>query len=202
MCKQDVAISFRVGTSTVATIVHNVCRLLRRTLQPLYLKVATSEAWQKVAQGFEEKWNFSQCSCAVDDKHIQIQAPANSGNLYYNYKIFNEVGHIFITCAYSLILLQGTYSVVLMAAVDSNLEFICVDIGAYGRQSDGGTLSASRFAKSLEEGLLGLQPPKHLPGTNIVAPHVFVVDEAFQLRLDFLRPYSGRCQNENKCIFN
>ncbi|XP_050033151.2 uncharacterized protein [Dermacentor andersoni] len=89
-----------------------------------------------------------------------------------------------------------------MAAVDSNLKFICVDVGAYGRQSDGGTLSASRFGKSLEEGLRGLPPPKQLPGTNIVAPHVFVGDEAFQHRPDFLQPYSGRCQDENKRIFN
>ncbi|XP_037560165.2 uncharacterized protein LOC119437168 isoform X2 [Dermacentor silvarum] len=182
MYMQDVAISFRVGISTVATIVHHVCRLLWRTLQPLYLKVPTTEAWQEVAQGFEEKWNFPHCIGAVDGKHVQIQAPPHSGSLYYNYK--------------------GTYSIVLMAAVDSNLKFICVDVGAYGRQSDGGTLSASCFGKSLEKGLLGLPSPKQLPGTNIVAPHVFVGDEAFQLRPDFLRPYSGRGQDESKRIFN
>ncbi|KAH7940864.1 hypothetical protein HPB49_007107 [Dermacentor silvarum] len=134
MYMQDVPISFRVGISTVATILHHVCRLLWRTLQPLYLK--------------------------------------------------------------------GTYSIVLMAAVDINLKFICVDVGAYGRQSDGGTLSASCFGKSLEKGLLGLPSPKQLPGTNSVAPHVFVGDEAFQLRPDFLWPYSWRGQDECKRIFN
>ncbi|KAH7966555.1 hypothetical protein HPB49_017542 [Dermacentor silvarum] len=95
-----------------------------------------------------------------------------------------------------------SYSIVLIAAVDSNLKFICVDVGAYERQSDGGTLSASCFGKSLEKGLLGLPSPKQLPGTNIVAPHVFIGDEAFQLRPDFLRPYSGRGQDESKRIFN
>ncbi|KAH7980783.1 hypothetical protein HPB49_019216 [Dermacentor silvarum] len=139
---QDVAISFRVGISTEATIVYHVCSLLWRTLQPLYLNVRNEPLYMEA----------------------------------------------------------GTYSIVLMAAVDSNLKFICVDVGAYGR--DGGTLSASCFGKSLEKALLGLPSPKQLPGTNIVAPHVFVGDEAFQLRPDFLRSYYGRAQDENKRFFN
>ncbi|XP_065292121.1 uncharacterized protein [Dermacentor albipictus] len=89
-----------------------------------------------------------------------------------------------------------------MAVADSNLKFVAVDVGAYGRQSDGGTLSASRFGKCLENGTLGLPPLQALPNTSTLAPHVFVGDEAFQLRQDFLRPYSGRHQTEEKRIFN
>lgn len=89
-----------------------------------------------------------------------------------------------------------------MAVADSNLKYVMVDVGGYGRQSDGGTLSASSFGKRLDRGVLGLPAPKQLPNSTTIAPHVFVGDEAFQLRSDFLRPYSGRCQEEDKRIFN
>ncbi|CAN8026306.1 unnamed protein product [Ixodes persulcatus] len=99
-------------------------------------------------------------------------------------------------CIYDLLSLQGTYSIVLMAVVDSDLKFVAVDEGAYGRQSDRGTLSASRFGKCLENGLLGLPPPRPLPNSTVIVPYVFLGDEAYQLRPDFLRPYPGKHQND------
>ncbi|KAM7313999.1 protein ANTAGONIST OF LIKE HETEROCHROMATIN PROTEIN 1 [Ixodes scapularis] len=179
---QDIALAFRVGISTAAGVIHSTCKILWTALQPLCLKVPTTERWQEVAEGFQNKWNFPHCVGAVDGKHIEIQAPPNSGSLYYNYK--------------------GTYSIVLMAVVDSDLKFVAVDVGAYGRQSDGGTLSASRFGKCLENGLLGLPPPKRLPNSTVIAPYVFLGDEAFHLRPDFLRPYPGKHQDDDKRIFN
>lgn len=168
-------------------------------------QVPTTERWQEVAEGFKNKWNFPHCVGAVDGKHIEIQAPPNSGSLYYNYKVqFASV--LFMSCIshciYDLLSLQGTYSIVLMAVVDSDLKFVAVDVGAYGRQSDGGTLSASRFGKCLENGLLGLPPPKRLPNSTVIAPYVFLGDEAFHLRPDFLRPYPGKHQDDDKRIFN
>ncbi len=56
--------------------------------------------------------------------------------MYYNYK--------------------GFHSVVLMAVVDVNYKFVLVDIGAYGRNSDGGVLAHSAFGKALSEGRLGI----------------------------------------------
>lgn len=89
-----------------------------------------------------------------------------------------------------------------MAVADSNLKYVMIDVGAYGRQSDEGTLlNISRFGKCLERGGLGLPGPEHLPGTQTAAPHV-VVGDAFQLRPDFLRPSSGRNQSEERRIFN
>ncbi|KAK8776160.1 hypothetical protein V5799_030496 [Amblyomma americanum] len=179
---QDVAMAFRVGISTASNIIRETCKVLWQVLQPIFLKVPTTADWQQVAKGFFERWNFPNCVGAVDGKHVQIQAPPNSGSLYFNYK--------------------GTYSIVLMAVADSNLKFILVDVGAYGRQSDGGTLGSSRFGKALERGLLGLPPPALFPETSTVAPHVFIGDEAFQLRQDFLRPYPGRGLDDDKRIYN
>ena len=76
----------------------------------------TSDDWRLIAENFKEKWDFPHCIGAVDGKHVVMKAPANSGSLYYNYK--------------------NTFSIVLMALVDANLTFICVDVGSSGRNSD------------------------------------------------------------------
>ena len=49
-----------------------------------------------------------------------IQAPKNSKSLFFNCK--------------------KHFSVVLLAVVDANYKFVIMDIGAYGRQSDGSAL--------------------------------------------------------------
>ncbi|CAN7949800.1 unnamed protein product [Ixodes hexagonus] len=97
---------------------------------------------------------------------------------------------------------KGTYSVVLMAVADSNYRFVLIDVGAYGRQSDGGVFKQILMGASLERGQLDLPGPRLLPGTNTPAMPVFLGDEAFQLRPDFLRPYPGKSNSDDKVIFN
>lgn len=41
-----------------------------------------------------------------------------------------------------------------------------------------------------------------LPNSNILAPHVLIGDEAFQLRQDFLRPFPGKQLSTMRQIFN
>lgn len=89
-----------------------------------------------------------------------------------------------------------------MAVVDSRYRFSLIDIGAEGRQSDSGVFKASGIGHCLESGTLSLPGMTRLPGTDVVVPHVFVGDEAFQLRPDFLRPYPGQGLSLEKRIFN
>lgn len=93
------------------------------------MPVPTVGKWRQIAEDFHHLWDFPNCLGAIDGKHVQIQAPANTGSLFYNYK--------------------GHFSVVLLAVVDARYCFRVIDVGAYGRSSDGGTLAASAFGKAL-----------------------------------------------------
>ena len=74
------------------------------------------DKWKQIEFGFRTSWNFPNCVGAIDGKYIALQAPPNSGSLYFNYK--------------------NHFSVVLMALVDHAYKFIYVDMGNYGSNSD------------------------------------------------------------------
>jgi hypothetical protein len=64
--------------------------------------------------------------------------------------------------------------------VDANLKFVTLDVGAYGKQSDGGVFRNSALYQSLEP--RSLQVPEYtvLPHSEITLPHFFC-DEAYLL---------------------
>lgn len=104
---------FHVGRSTVYAIIHEVCSALWHSLQPTFLPEPNEQKWSEVAEGFFQKWQFSNCVEAPDGKHIRIQAPPNSGSQFWNYKKY--------------------FSIVLLAICDANYKFVWVDIGQYGK---------------------------------------------------------------------
>ncbi|KAG5876797.1 hypothetical protein JTB14_014127 [Gonioctena quinquepunctata] len=106
------------GAQTLERIIVETCDALVHVLKG-YLEIPASEGeWKDVAQQFERRWNFPNCIGAIDGKHINIRKPPGSGSYYFNYK--------------------NSFSVVLMAVVNANCEFIVVDMGANGRVSDEG----------------------------------------------------------------
>ncbi|KAM7289538.1 protein ANTAGONIST OF LIKE HETEROCHROMATIN PROTEIN 1-like [Ixodes scapularis] len=181
---KDVALAYRVGLETARLAVHETCRALWARLCPIYMKPPTEAEWVEVGNGFSRRWQFPNCLGAVDGKHVAITCPKDSGSTYYNYK--------------------HTFSIVLMAVVDSGYRFVLIDVGAEGRQSDGGVFKASDFGQALENGTLNLPDLGKLPRCQDprLAPHVFVGDEAFQLRPDFLRPYPAKDLTGEKRVFN
>jgi len=138
--------------------------------------------WLKISNDFTARCNFPHCIGALDGKHISILPPPNSGSLYYNYKRF--------------------FSLVLLALVDSYCRFIYVDIGAYGRTSDGGVYNNSSLAAAVENGELHLPPSSTIPGTDRDMPYVMVGDDAFALKPYLLKPYALRNLTEQQRIFN
>lgn len=143
------------------------------------MQFPTSEAdWKQIALGFENRWQFPNCLGAVDGKHVRIRPPPDCGAYYYNYKQF--------------------HSIVLMGIANSNYEFIMFDVGTNGRISDGGVINNTFFYKALVRGRLNL--PEVNQRNNL--PYVFIGDEAFALRKDFLKPYSVKELNIERSNFN
>jgi len=132
---------------------------------------------------FWDLWNFPNCIGAVDGKHVKFQAPPNSGSKFFNYK--------------------HSFYVVLLALADARYKLTVVDIGSYGRNSDGRIFAHSKLGKYLEIHL-GIPEDKQLPRTSCLVPHVTVGDEAFTLEAYLMRPYPGsQSKGDNeKSIFN
>ncbi|KAM3621251.1 uncharacterized protein V6R79_008446 [Siganus canaliculatus] len=98
----------------------------------------------------------------------------------------------------------GTFSIVLLAVVDARYCFRVIDVGGYGRTSDGGILANSAFGQALRSGTLQLPTDRLLPGADHRGPqpHVFVADEAFPLRRNLMRPFPGRTLARDRRVFN
>ena len=80
----------------------------------------TPEEWTEISNEFATTWNFPHCVGAIDDKHVAIEKPPESGSFYYNYKKF--------------------FSIVLMAVVDADYGYIMVN-GVNGPVADDGVVA-------------------------------------------------------------
>ncbi|XP_030763488.1 protein ALP1-like [Sitophilus oryzae] len=157
--------------------------VLWNVLKPLVLNPPRLEDWAAIADGFEDRWNFPNCIGAIDGKHINIQAPLNSGSTFFNYK--------------------GSHSIVLMAVVDSQYQFLLVDIGGQGRQSDGGIFRNSLIGQKIINKTLDIPPPRSISEGRQPLPYVIVGDEAFPLLENLMRPYPGKTDDSvSRRIFN
>jgi hypothetical protein len=65
--------------------------------------------------------------------------------------------------------------------VDANLKFVTVDIGAYGKKSDGGFFRNSALYQGLETRSLQVSENTGLPHSETTLPHNFFCDEAYLL---------------------
>jgi len=89
-----------------------------------------------------------------------------------------------------------------MAIVNANYEFVICDVGTNGRVSDGGVIDNTKFYKNLQSETLNLPKAENVNGSNKKLNYVFLGDEAFSLRPDFLKPYNQRELTLERRIFN
>lgn len=99
---------------------------------------------REIAAKFWDKWNFPSCLGAIDGKNITIVSPAHSGSLFFNYK--------------------RTFSIVLLALADAEYRFTYVQVGDFGRTSDGGVYSGSALGRGMENKILSVPADCPLPG--------------------------------------
>ena len=111
---------FRISKSSLSLLIPKVCLAISEYLSSLITCPDTTEKWKKIGNNFQVKWQLRNCLGAIDDKHVCILQPSGTGSNYYNYK--------------------GFFSIVLLAVVGANAEFIFADVGCQGRISDGGVL--------------------------------------------------------------
>jgi len=133
------------------------------------MSIPSVDTFKSTAIEFHEKWNFPNCVGSIDGKHTRLRCPENSGSMYFNYKQY--------------------HSIVLMTVADASYRFLMIDVGRYGKDSDGGVMVNSKFYQRIENGSLKLSNKIKLPNSNVLAPFVFIGDEAFPLRNYLMRPF-------------
>ena len=114
------------------------------------MPIPDKEMWLRIADGFNERFQFPNCLGSIDGKHIRIKKPNRSGSTFYNYK--------------------GYFSIVLLAVTDADGKFIIIDAGSCGSNSDGGVFSRSAFGERLLAGKLDLPHEAVVPETEITLP--------------------------------
>jgi len=102
---------------------------------------------------------------------LQIHCPPNSVSQYCNYRRY--------------------HSIILQAVVDANLKFVTVDVGACGKQNNGGVSWNSAQYQSFETRSLHLPEDAVLSLSGITLPHIFVGDQAYPLTY-IMKPHSRR----------
>jgi len=136
--------------------------------------------WERIAKSFEVKCNFPNYLGSVDGKHVAIVPPPGAGSYFFNYKGYN--------------------SQVLIGRADSNYELIYFNFDTNGRVSDWCFLEYTDFYDKLQTECLKIPESSDVKRRKL--PYVFIGDEAFSLRKDFLKPYSVKQLTRERKIFN
>jgi len=118
-----------MGENTIGKIVEGTCLAIWNILSPIYMPPPNRSMWENIEEAFSNKWQYPNCIGALDGRHVVIEKPKNSGSLFFNYK--------------------KEFSVVLLGLVDADYKFVTVDVGAYGKNSDGAIFRESQLGKSL-----------------------------------------------------
>lgn len=182
MSFRGLSFSYRISHCAIRSIVYETCQAIWNVFYEKHMPAPTMDEWKRIANDFYKKWNFPNCLGCIDGKHIRIKCPKETGSQYFNYK--------------------GYFSIVLQGISDANYKFIAVEVGAYGKQSDGGTFSDSNVYQRLETNTFNIPKNEIIPSTDISVPFVLLGDDAYPLKTFLLKPYSRQNLTQEQRIFN
>eukprot|EP00057_Strongylocentrotus_purpuratus_P028550 XP_011683024.1 PREDICTED: putative nuclease HARBI1 [Strongylocentrotus purpuratus] len=175
--------SFRVAHNTISIFIPVVCQaIVDEYRQKVFKTPSTPDEWRRVAQVFQDRWNFPHVCGAVDGKHVATRKPAHSGSTYYTYK--------------------GYYSIVILVLADGEYKALWADVGSQGSDSDCGIFNRSGLLRSLITGTIGFPPPEPLPNDDRDSGFFLLGDNAFPLREFMLKPFSKRYLNREEMVCN
>ena len=174
---------FRISRRSISRIVYRVAEAIVKEMQKEYLMTPDKAAhWLKISEKFSQRWNYPNTIGAIDGKHIVLQQPENSGSQYRNYK--------------------GSDSIILMAVIGPEYEFLFAEVGMNGRNSDGGAWAQSKLKKALDDNKLDIPKPAPLCDGSDNIPYVLVGDGAFPLSKYMMKPYPQKNLSDEERIFN
>lgn len=166
---RSIALTFRMGISTVGMIVVETCLALWEELQAYYMPTPTENHLRNVIHRFLIRYNFPNCFGAIGGMHCKIKCPSNLIRSKYYKKNF---------------------SVILQTVVDADHRFIHVEV--VGGEDNDDTFASSTLYKLLENNQFNIPASSHFPNSTIRAPNVLVGDSGFPLKTYLMRPYP-RC---------
>lgn len=181
---RSLAFAYRLGRKTVADSVYMTCRAIVNRMMETQMPRPSEAAWTDIAERFWGRWQFPNCIGAIDGKHILIQAPKKSCSQFFNYK--------------------KTFSIILLALVDADSKFRIIQVGDFGRASDGGVFAHSALGRGMSDKSLNVPEDAPLPGygQHGDVPYMMVGDAAFPLKRYLMRPYPGSNLSRPKNHFN
>ena len=134
-----------LGHTAVINSVHMVCAAIEKGMMEEFLPRPTPDTWKEVAQSFWEKNGTSQTAW----EHLTKNMPLSKHQ----------------TCPVANIsIIKKTVSTVLLALVDAGYQFGCIQVGDFGRTSDGGVCAGSDLGRWMENKTLLVPQSTSLPG--------------------------------------
>ena len=80
-----IAVSYRISPTLISRIIKETTSAIfdvlleRGYLQP----PESSNDWENIARGFENRWNFPHCVGALNRKYVAMQAPAKCESFFF-----------------------------------------------------------------------------------------------------------------------
>ena len=86
---ESLTYQFRVHQTTITKFAPKVCEQMYLNLKDIYLKMPNETfQWEAIARITFERYQFPNCICAADGKHVALIHPFSSVSEFYSYKRF------------------------------------------------------------------------------------------------------------------